>query len=83
VFQDHQFGINAMASNLSFSDRNAPSAIIYDALVKAAQQRRLTSTEIRIKRLTAPLPPWREAGICRTTWYRRRARDLALDAAAP
>ncbi len=58
-------------------DRNAPVATIHDALVAAAEHRRLTALERRILRLTAPLP-WREAGVCRTTWYRRRNRALPL-----
>jgi hypothetical protein len=65
-------------------ERDAPIALIHDALVAAAKTRRLSPLEIRIRRLTAPLP-WRDAGVCRTTWYRRRhraPRGLIHDGAA-
>jgi hypothetical protein len=53
---------------------NAPITLIHDALVAAAEHRRLTPLEKRIRRLTAPLP-WQQAGVTRSTWYRRRNRD--------
>jgi hypothetical protein len=59
-------------------DCNAnPIALIHDALVAAARHRRLTPLERRIRRLIAPCP-WREAGISRSTHYRRRNRAPGL-----
>jgi hypothetical protein len=56
-----------------FPERNVPLSIIHAALVEASSRRRLTELERRIRRWTAPLP-WHEAGITRSTWYRRRNR---------
>jgi hypothetical protein len=71
---EQQSWISDMEKPYLTSQRNAqPHALIYDALMKAAQVRRLTAVERRIRRMVEPCP-WREAGISRTTYYRRRNR---------
>jgi hypothetical protein len=68
--------ITAM-QDLFFSRNVRPPEIraaIQDLLAEAAQHRRLTATEIRLRRTIAPRP-WRDAGIDRSTWYRRKRKQ--------
>jgi|tagenome__1003787_1003787.scaffolds.fasta_scaffold20224853_2 hypothetical protein len=53
-------------------DRDALDRI-HAAIVEASRLRPLTRLEIRIRCMTAPRP-WRDAGVCSTTWYRRKKR---------
>jgi hypothetical protein len=50
-------------------------SVIWNLLREIGQQRPLTRDEIRLRCLTAPRP-WRDAGIDRSTFYRRRKRAL-------
>jgi hypothetical protein len=60
-----------------FFDRDAlPPALratIHNLLIETAARRPLTRTEIRLRCVLAPRP-WRDAGVDRSTWYRRRKR---------
>lgn len=49
--------------------------VVHAALVELSQHRPLTSAEIRLRQLTAPRP-WKDLGIDRSTWFRRRRRAL-------
>jgi hypothetical protein len=51
-------------------------AAIQDLLAEAAQRRRLTLVEVRLRRTIAPRP-WRDLGIDRSTWYRRKKHAAA------
>jgi hypothetical protein len=47
---------------------------LHAALVEASRHRPLTRAEIRLRCMTKPRP-WRDLGIDRSTWYRRRKRE--------
>jgi hypothetical protein len=49
--------------------------MIWNLLSEVAEHRPLTPAEVRWRRLTAPRA-WRNDGIDRSTWYRRRKRAL-------
>jgi hypothetical protein len=49
-------------------------AAIHALLLETSRHRPLTKLEIRVRCLTAPAP-WRDAGVDRSTWYRRRKRE--------
>jgi hypothetical protein len=48
---------------------------IHAAIVETSRHRPLTRLEIRIRCVTAPRP-WHDAGIDRSTFYRRQKRAL-------
>jgi hypothetical protein len=50
-------------------------AVIWKRLVEAGQHRPLTRQEIRLRCICQPRP-WRDLGIDRSTWFRRRKRAL-------
>lgn len=57
---------------------NVPPAVrstIHNLLFEIAQHRPLTRDEIHLRRRMSPRP-WRDDGIDRSTWYRRRKRAL-------
>jgi hypothetical protein len=61
--------------------RDALAGRIHAALVEASRHRPLTRQEIRLRCMTKPRP-WRDIGIDRSTWYRRRKRaQLAAEMA--
>jgi hypothetical protein len=52
---------------------------IHAAIVATSRERPLSRLEIRIRCLSAPRP-WRDAGVCSTTWYRRKKKLRAVEA---
>ena len=61
-----------------------PTAIrsaLWDLLREAAQRRRLTRTEIKLRCAIRP-QPWRDLGCDRSTFYRRRKRALLRESGA-
>jgi hypothetical protein len=65
--------------------RNAPlpaavRVMIHDLLSEIAEHRPLTRQEIRLRCAMRPMP-WRDLGVDRSTWYRRRQRARRGDQA--
>jgi hypothetical protein len=93
LFPISKFRISYMQIGQSLRGRDAlepffacelPTAIrsaLWDLLCEAAERRHLTRMEIKIRCAIRPRP-WREAGVDRSTYYRRLKRGhLAADRA--